>query len=157
MKFWPNAMVLAHSLLPRTSRWDLRILLCALGAIPAYFGMVVLAQGIFEALEAPGKLLVSVVAFLLFTYFGYSIVRMKRWARLLVVILLWLIIVFTLSALGPFADMDRRGALIPVHEKWMILIVIAVPVLYVIHVLGKYKSDFGTKIPPGQLDTLCKD
>lgn len=151
MKFWPNVMGVAHSLLPRTARWDLRILLCVLGAIPIYFGMVVLAQGISEFLDTPSQLLVNVVVFLLLTYFGYSIVKMKRWARLVVVIGLWLIIVSTLSALGPFADMDRRAAglvVSSVPEKWLILILIVVPVLYVIHVLGKYKSDFGPNTPP---------
>jgi len=150
MKFWPNVMVVAHSLLPPTARWDLRILLCVLGAIPIFFGMGVLALGISEFLDTP-SLLINVVVFLLFTYFGYSIVKMKRWARLLVVIGLWLIIVFTLSALGPFADMDRSAAGLvraSVPEKWVILIKIVVPALYVIHVLGKYKSDFGPKTPP---------
>lgn len=149
MKFWPNVMVVAHSLLPPTARWGLRILLCVLGAIPIFLGMGVLAGGISEFLDTPSLLiLINVVVFLLFTYFGYSIVKMKRWARLLVVIGLWLIIAFTLSALGPFADMDRSGALVSVPEKWVILIKIVVPVLYVIHVLGKYKSDFGPKTPP---------
>lgn len=135
----------AAVLMPPSKSWELRIVLWILAAIAAWWAVLAL----LPMPSRPIQLWIgNLVPFGLCLWFSYGLLRMNRWARIIAVVGLWLVILMTFGALGPFADADRAAAHLPlqsVTEKWIILACIAIPVLYVIHVLGKYKAEFAAK------------